>query len=424
MKKFTIPTVYRSRFIAAIKDKRKELDKLKKDFSPTLLDFGPVQFYLARHFGFCYGVENAIEIAFKTVEENPEKRIFLLSEMIHNPYVNDDLRSKGVCFLMDTQGKQLIPFTDLLPGDIVVVPAFGTTLEIEEQLQKAGVDITQYNTTCPFVQKVWNRSQAISKMDYTVIVHGKPQHEETRATFSHSAKHAPTLIVKDLHEAMELASYIEGSTDPETFYKKFAGQYSEGFDIQKDLEKIGVVNQTTMLASDTQQIADLLKQTMMKKYRLDEKQVSKHFADTRDTLCYATNENQGAVYELLKTPGDLALVIGGYNSSNTSHLVELCEQITPTYFIHGEEELISPKEIRHYNLHNKEINTTLCYLPEKKTTRILLTSGASCPDALVEEVILKIAGFFKDARSKEEVLREFLKDIDATKSGKSAPNLH
>lgn len=386
---------------------------MKKDFAPSLLDFGPVQFYLARHFGFCYGVENAIEIAFKTVEENPEKEIFLLSQMVNNPQVNDDLSARGVRFLMNTKGEQLIPFEDLHPGDIVVMPAFGTTLKIEEKLQRAKVDITRFNTTCPFVEKVWNRAQAISKNNYTIIVHGKPEHEETKATFSHSAKHAPTLIVKDLYEAMQLASHIEGKTDPETFYKQFAGQYSEGFELQKDLEKIGVVNQTTMLASDTQQIADMLREVMIRKYKLKEGQVSEHFADTRDTLCYATHENQGSVYELLKSPADLALVIGGYNSSNTSHLVELCEQTLATYFIDSEEEIISSKEIRHFDSHKKEMNTTLSYLPHKKPVRILLTSGASCPDALVEDVILKVSSFFKHSKSKEEVLQDFLKEFDA-----------
>ena len=177
MKKFNVPVIYRSPLITAIKNKRRENDKLKRDFTPSFLDFGDVHIYLARHFGFCYGVENAIEIAFKTVEENPDKRIFLLSEMIHNPHVNDDLKSRGVQFLMDTKGNTLIPFENLLPDDIVVVPAFGTTLQIEQKLKEAGVKIEEFNTTCPFVEKVWNRAQAIAKNNYTVIIHGKPQHE-------------------------------------------------------------------------------------------------------------------------------------------------------------------------------------------------------------------------------------------------------
>jgi len=407
MKKFNVPVMYRSGLITAIKNRRKIDDKLKKDYSPTLLDFGEVQIFLARHFGFCYGVENAIEISFRTVEENPAKKIYLLSEMIHNPQVNDDLRNRGVKFIMDTKGDTIIPFENLQRGDIVIVPAFGTTLQIEQKLLNAGVEIEQYNTTCPFVEKVWNRAQAIAKNNYTVIVHGKPQHEETRATFSHSAVHSPTVVVKDMHEAIALSAYILGRKDPEKFYTEFAGQYSEGFKIETDLQRIGVVNQTTMLASDTQDIAEFLKETMVEKYNLSESDIADRFADTRDTLCYATNDNQGAVYALLDTPADLAIVLGGYNSSNTSHLVELCEVKLPTYFIRSADEIISSKEIKHYKMHRKEEVTTLSYLPEKKPAKILITSGASCPDAMVEGVIKKITGFFNCSKTIEDLKDEF-----------------
>lgn len=408
MKKFEVPVFYRSSLITAIKNRRKIDDKLKKDYTPSLLDFGEVKIYLARHFGFCYGVENAIEISFRTVEENPGKEIYLLSEMIHNPQVNDDLKSRGVKFLMDTKGNSLIPFDVLVPGDIVVVPAFGTTLQIEQKLLQAGVEIEQYNTTCPFVEKVWNRAQAIAKNNYTVIVHGKPQHEETRATFSHSAQNSPTVVVKDMKEAIALSSYILGTADPEKFYNQFSGQYSDGFKVETDLQRIGVVNQTTMLASDTQAIAEFLKATMMKKYDLSESDIEERFADTRDTLCYATNDNQGAVYTLLDTPADLAIVLGGYNSSNTSHLVELCEVKLPTYFIRSEEEIISSREINHYKIHEKKEVTTLSYLPDRKPVRILITSGASCPDALVEGVIKKLISFYNCSKTIEDVTSQFL----------------
>ena len=158
-----------------------------KDLSPTCLDFGPLKIYLARHFGFCYGVENAIEISFKTIEENPDKRIFLLSEMIHNPQVNADLLASGVRFLQDTKGNQQIPFEELTAEDIVIIPAFGTTLDIEAKLESIGIPTEKYNTTCPFVEKVWNRSEQIAKKGYSIVIHGKPGHEETRATFSHAA---------------------------------------------------------------------------------------------------------------------------------------------------------------------------------------------------------------------------------------------
>ncbi|MEO6219608.1 MAG: 4-hydroxy-3-methylbut-2-enyl diphosphate reductase [Ginsengibacter sp.] len=407
MKKFNVPLIYRSPLITAIKNKRKQNDKLKKDFTPTFIDFGEVQFYLSRHFGFCYGVENAIEIAFRTVDENSGKRIYLLSEMIHNPQVNNDLKQKGVQFLMDTNGKSVIPFDTLSPRDIVIVPAFGTTLEIEDQLKSRGIEIKNYDTTCPFVEKVWNRAESIAKNKYTIVVHGKPQHEETRATFSHSAANTPTVVVKDMSETVELAKYITGEKPDANFYEEFATQFSENFNVQNDLQRIGVVNQTTMLASDTQAIADYLKNVIIEKYNLSEENVIERFADTRDTLCYATYENQSAVYGLLKTEADFAIIVGGYNSSNTSHLVELCEEKLPSYFIRSADDIISSGEIQHFDLHKKTEVTTLSFLPEKKPIKILVTSGASCPDALVEEVINKIVSFCKTTRTAKEILERF-----------------
>ena len=380
---------------------------MKKDFSPTLLDFGTLQIYLARHFGFCYGVENAIEIAFKTVEENPGKRIFLLSEMIHNPQVNADLQSHGVNFLQDNYGKELISFDVLTGDDIVIIPAFGTTLQQEEKLNRIGIKTDKYNTTCPFVEKVWNRSEQIAKKNYTIIIHGKPKHEETRATFSHAAANAPSVVVKDMQEAQKLAKYITGEKMAFNFYEEFQGQFSEGFDVEKDLQRIGVVNQTTMLASDTQAIADYLKQVIISKYNLNEGNTDTHFADTRDTLCYATLDNQNAVTGMLETKADLAVVVGGYNSSNTSHLVELCEEKLPTYFINNEENIFSEKEILHYSFQKKDEMLSSGYLPEKQPVKILLTSGASCPDALVEGVINKLVSFFKKEISIENLIEQF-----------------
>ncbi len=404
MKKFDVPIIYRSPLIAAIKNKRREQDKMKKDFSPTLLDYGPLQIYLARHFGFCYGVENAIEIAFRTIEENPGKRIFLLSEMIHNPQVNADLLEKGVQFLQDTHGKQVIPFETLTKDDVVIIPAFGTTLDIEKQLTNIGIETYRYNTTCPFVEKVWNRSEQIAKKNYTVIVHGKPTHEETRATFSHASAHTPTVIVNDMKDTLLLSKYISGEKNADTFNQDFAGKFSENFDIHKDLERIGVVNQTTMLASDTQEISDFLKQVMMITYNLDDKTIEERFADTRDTLCYATNDNQSAVYGLLEQEADLAIVVGGYNSSNTTHLVELCEVKLPTYFINSEEKIIDENEILHYDIHTKSEKITENFLAAERPVKILMTSGASCPDALVEGIIEKLKTFFATDKTPEILL--------------------
>lgn len=407
MKQFNVPNIYRSNLISAIKNKRKQQDKLKKDYSPTLLDLGPLHIYLARHFGFCYGVENAIEIAFNTIDENPGKRIFLLSEMIHNPQVNADLIARGVQFLQDTYGKQVIPFESITGDDVVIIPAFGTTLEIEAMLNSKGIATAKYNTTCPFVEKVWNRSEQIAQKGYSIVVHGKPKHEETRATFSHASSYTPTVIVNDMQEAKALAAYITGEKDSANFYTEFKGRYADGFDAAKDLQRIGVVNQTTQLATDTQAIADFLKQTIKQHFGLTDATIGERFADTRDTLCYATNDNQTAVTGLLETPADLAIVVGGYNSSNTSHLVELCEQKLQTYFINSADKILSASSIMHCNWQTKEEYITHNFLPAHTPVKILITSGASCPDALVEEVIQKLAGFFNANNAIETLTASF-----------------
>lgn len=392
MKKFNIPNKYRSSIIAGIKEQRKLDDPMKKDFSPTEIDLGSVRFLIARHFGFCYGVENAIEIAYKAIEENVGKRIFLLSEMIHNPAVNEDLQARGVKFLQDTSGKVIIDWKELIPEDIVIIPAFGTTIEVEKKLNKIGINPYRYNTTCPFVEKVWNKSNELGEKDFTVVIHGKAEHEETRATFSRSKKSSPSVIIRNMNEAAKLAEFILNETNPEEFYEIFKNRLSPDFNAEKDLQKIGVVNQTTMLASETEAIANYLKGTMIVKYGLEN--IDEHFADTRDTLCYATNDNQKATYGLMDEYADLAVVVGGYNSSNTSHIVELLEERFPTYFISDETKIISPEMIFHFDLHKGEEKTTKDYLPGKDKISIAVTSGASCPDATVDKVIKKLASFY------------------------------
>ncbi|OGU55673.1 MAG: 4-hydroxy-3-methylbut-2-enyl diphosphate reductase, partial [Ignavibacteria bacterium RBG_13_36_8] len=401
-KKFYIPEHYRSSIIAKIKAKRKLEDPRKADYSPTELDFGGVKLYIARHFGFCYGVENAIEIAYKIIEENSGKRIYFLSEMIHNPRVNQDLINRGIKFVMDTYGNQLIDWDELTSDDIVIIPAFGTTLEIERLLNKKGIDTIKHNTTCPFVEKVWKRATSLGSEDYTVIIHGKAVHEETRATFSRSKTAALSVVVKDIEETKTLCKIILGEVKPDEFYKTFDGKFSDGFDVEKDLQRIGVVNQTTMLASETQAIADLLKETMKKKFGAEN--LKEHFADTRDTLCYATNDNQQATLGLLETEADLAIVVGGYNSSNTTHLVELLEQKFKTFFISSADKIISKDEIKHFDIHKKEEIITKGFLPPKEKINIAVTSGASCPDAVVDEVFNKILSFFDNIEDIDRAL--------------------
>jgi 4-hydroxy-3-methylbut-2-enyl diphosphate reductase len=407
LRSFEIPVHYRSNLIGRLKAWRKAQDPKKKDLGPTLLDLGPVRFVFARHFGFCYGVENAIEISYKALEENPGKRIFLLSQMIHNPEVNADLESHGLRFIQDTHGQMLMDWNELTADDIVIIPAFGTTLETEAKLKAIGIDPLKHNTTCPFVEKVWKRSAQLGTQEYTVVIHGKAAHEETRATFSHTAAGAPAVIVKDMAETEELGRIILGDLPLSRFSELFGSRCTPGFDPAKDLQRIGVVNQTTMLATETQAIADHLKQVMVKKY--GDAALGQHFADTRDTLCYATNDNQDATNELLKQEADLALVVGGYNSSNTSHLVELLEHKFPTYFINGEKELLNADEIEHFNYPAHKLERTANWLPAKRPLTIILTSGASCPDTLLDRVMLRVLGFVEGVRDPVAVVEQLLR---------------
>ena len=405
MKQFDIPFFYRSSFISRIKNSRKLNDPGKKDFTPTLLDFGPVKFYIARHFGFCYGVENAIDISYRIIEKNPGKRIFLLSEMIHNPGVNNDLHSRGVKFLMDTSGKRIYNWDELTKDDIVIIPAFGTTLEIESGLKEKGIDPYKYNTTCPFVEKVWNRSAQLGGQDYTIIIHGKHYHEETRATFSHSSNISPSLIIRDFKEAEILCSFISDQSKEKEFYHFFKEKYSLGFDFKNDLKRIGVVNQTTMLASETEAIADILKNTLADKYGISN--LKDHFADTRDTLCYATNDNQESTNGLLNVNADLAVVVGGYNSSNTTHIVELCQKRFTTFLVSSADKISSKNTVTHFDQMSKKEIIINNFIPEIEPVRIILTSGASCPDAIVDSVLRKIISYFPGSRDIDTVLKEF-----------------
>jgi 4-hydroxy-3-methylbut-2-enyl diphosphate reductase len=404
MKKFNIPDFYKSPVISKVKELQKLSDPRKKDYSPILLDFGSIRFYIARHFGFCYGVENAIEISYRAIEENPDKRIFLLSQMIHNADVNNDLTQRGVKFLMDTAGKQLIPFTELNTEDIVIIPAFGTTLAIESALKKIGIEVHRYNTTCPFVDRVWKKAEKLGEEEYTIIIHGKHNHEETRATFSRSEKNAPAIIVMNMEESIVLGGFISGTISQTEFEKVFKGKYSTHFDPNKHLKRVGVINQTTMLATETQEIANYFKKIMAEKFKNDD--IKNHYADTRDTLCYATNENQESTYGLLTKKADLAIVVGGYNSSNTSHIVELCEQKLPTYFISSAKEIESKNKINHYLFHEQKHLSSEGYLPKKLPVDIILTSGASCPDSIVDEVLQKMVSFYPNSKNINEVLQQ------------------
>jgi len=405
-KQFDIPLMYQSPIIRTVKESRQILDPRKKDLTPSVLDFGSVRYLIPRHFGFCYGVQNAIDIAYRAVEQNEGKRIFLLSEMIHNPTVNEDLLRRGVKFLFETDGTEIIPVDSLTPDDIVIVPAFGTTVEMQRRLEAVGINPYQYDTTCPFVEKVWNRGAKLGKKGHSLVIHGKYQHEETRATFSHAAQDSPVVVVYNPAETRILADIMTGRRPVAEFQDVFGHKSTPGFDPIRDLQRFGVINQTTMLASETREVMEILREAAVE--RFGEADIEKHFADTSDTLCYATNENQGATMGLLAEDADLAIVVGGYNSSNTMHIVELLEGKFPTYHIRDAAEMDSPEQIRHFNQWEKVVKNTSDWLPaHPRPLTVAITSGASCPDALVDEVILKLNGFFGGTRSVEEAMAEY-----------------
>jgi 4-hydroxy-3-methylbut-2-enyl diphosphate reductase len=314
--------------------------------------------------------------------------------------------ANGVQFIMDTKGNMINSWDSITEEDIVIIPAFGTTLETEELLRAKGIDPLLYNTTCPFVERVWKKADQIAKEEYTIILHGKPSHEETKATFSHSSANTPSLIINDLQEAKLLAKYITNQLPTEQFYIDFAGKYSKDFDASKHLSRVGVVNQTTMLAEDTQAIAEFIKQTIAAQYNLTATNIAERFADTRDTLCYATNDNQTAVKGMLQQQADLAIVVGGYNSSNTSHLVELCEEVLPTYFINDANNIIDKNTIIRHHFRTHEMETVSNFLPTTSPIKILITSGASCPDAVIENVIDKLLSLLPEAKTKGAVMNE------------------
>ncbi|MGQ4807824.1 4-hydroxy-3-methylbut-2-enyl diphosphate reductase 1 [Candidatus Entotheonellaceae bacterium PAL068K] len=410
-RQFDIPVFYKSSIVSRIKKARQMRDPRKRDLVPDELDFGPVRFLLPRHFGFCFGVENAVEIAYKTLAAHPHRRVFFLSEMIHNPNVNWDLQERGVQFIFTSSGEQLVPWEALTPEDIVVVPAFGTTLEVQEELATRGIDPYTHSTTCPFVEKVWKRSAQLGQNAYTVVVHGKATHEETRATFSHSMRSAPTVVILNLQEAHVLADGIRGRLARSDFFAQFGRTCSDGFDPDRHLRRIGVVNQTTMLATETREVVQVLRQALADQYGAEN--LPEHFADTSDTLCYATNENQNATYALIERGADLGLVIGGYNSSNTSHIVELCRRAMPTYFIQNADEIVSAQCLRHFALSRRQVVTTDDWLPDTRPLEVALTCGASCPDAIVDGVLLRVLSLFAGTRSVNEVLQPCLESLEA-----------
>ncbi|MEE2871323.1 MAG: 4-hydroxy-3-methylbut-2-enyl diphosphate reductase [Candidatus Latescibacterota bacterium] len=391
-----VPNHYAGPIIQKVKDFR--LANGKRSLSPTLLEICQLQVLIPRHFGFCFGVERAIHMAFSTLEKNPEHRTFLVSEIIHNPLVNNELKERGIEFIYDAEGRRQVSADELSDDDIALIPAFGTTLQIEDSLKQSGIDTStkeyreSYDTTCPFVSKVWKRGEELGREGYTIIIHGKYKHEETQATHSHTKEHTKTLVVLDEAEAKKVAAYITGEMALADFERQFAGMASEHFDPERDLKRVAVVNQTTMLADETKQVTETLREAMRQRY--GEENLDYHCADTNDTLCYATNQNQNATRALLRSSADLALIVGGYNSSNTAHLVEICSEIMPSFLIANSDEILSQHGIRHFDIHAKQMAESQDWLPGELPVRLIITSGASCPDILMNQVLQKVADFY------------------------------
>jgi 4-hydroxy-3-methylbut-2-en-1-yl diphosphate reductase len=344
-----------------------------------ILQQGNVTIRLAEAFGFCWGVERAVAMAYETRQHFPTERIWITNEIIHNPSVNQRLREMEVGFIAVEAGKKDFGAVD--QGDVVILPAFGASVQEMQLLNDKGCTIV--DTTCPWVSKVWNTVEKHKKVSHTSIIHGKYNHEETIATSSFAGTY---LIVLNLAEAQYVADYILQGGDRNAFMAKFDRACSEGFDPDQDLQYIGIANQTTMLKGETEQIGKLFEHTMMRKYGPD--QLNQHFLSF-NTICDATQERQDAMFQLVDEKLDLMMVIGGYNSSNTTHLQEIAiERSIPSYHIDSAARILAGNRLQHKPLH-RELEIQENWLPTGAIV-VGITSGASTPDKVVAQVIEQI----------------------------------
>jgi 4-hydroxy-3-methylbut-2-en-1-yl diphosphate reductase len=423
--------LYQSKLCEAIKALARTNERSAS--TPSTLDFGAVRYVIPSHFGFCLGVKNAIERAYESLAENPGRRVFMLSELIHNPFVNEDLLRRGLRYLQTDKG---IPFTvngrpadgqklepwlwdSLTSDDVVIIPAFGATDEDKKRLIRKGIRVAQYDATCMLVEKVWKAARAFGREGFTVVIHGKSEHEETKATFSNTRRYAPAIIIRNLDEARLLGDYIATPSLERraAILEKFAGKTTPDFDPAVHLDRIAVVNQTTLLMNETASIIDYFKAVFAAKYGEAEGLTHVGGAGKKDTLCYATQVNQDALARALAEPLDVAFVIGGKNSSNTYQLYRVCEQKLGdrAFFIQSEASIRSRCEIEHYVFpvagHGKAGHTEVHPLwreDDLSPKRVLITGGASCPDGLVQQVITRINACFppERLRSIDEVLAD------------------
>jgi 4-hydroxy-3-methylbut-2-enyl diphosphate reductase len=411
--------IYQSRLCAAIKALARRQERTAT--APVLLDFGAVHYLVPSHFGFCLGVKNAIERAYETLTENPGKRVFMLSELIHNPFVNEDLIRRGLRYLQTDKGVPHLAapggpelWETLTPDDVVIIPAFGATDMDKARLVRKGIALRQYDATCMLVEKVWKAARTYGREGYTVVIHGKHEHEETKATFSNTRRHAHAVIVRNMDETRRLGDIIQSlGRDPAAgsrFRELFAGKFTEGFDAERDLGHVAVVNQTTLLMNETREIISHLRDVFAGRFGQDQPgAVPRVGGEGRnDTLCYATQVNQDALARALAEPVDAAFVVGGKNSSNTYQLYRLCEQRLGhrAFFIQSEDNILSPTEAEHYVFPAKGLAGQAAHVerrplwdgaapaPGDPPRRILVTGGASCPDGIIQQVIMRLNSFF------------------------------
>ena len=350
------------------------------------LRVGRLTLRMAHSLGFCYGVDRAVEYAYETCKKFPEHRIYLIGEIIHNPHVNNRLREMGVTFLYpDDEGS--FDFSDVTPDDVVVIPAFGVKLSDFEQLREIGCVLV--DTTCGSVLHVWKRVEGYARDGFTSIVHGKYYHEETRATSSQVLRHhgGTYVVVRDMTETQIVCDFIRGTIDSEALLARFAGKCSEGFDPDIHLQRIGVANQTTMLASDSLEIAAEIAEAIRDRH--GDAGLSQRFRSF-DTICSATQDRQDAVVELMHEPPDLMIVVGGYNSSNTTHLAHLCAESARTFHIETDRS-VDPAAgtISHRSVLDGELATEADWIPAGNIS-IGLTAGASTPDSLIGRTVKRI----------------------------------
>jgi 4-hydroxy-3-methylbut-2-enyl diphosphate reductase len=353
---------------------------------------GRLTVHLAREFGFCYGVDRAVDYAYQTRERFPDRRVFLTGEIIHNPHVNDKLRAMGIRFLTDANES----LEALAADDVVILPAFGVTVAMLEQLDRRGC--TLIDTTCGSVLNVWKNVRRYAEGAYTSIIHGKVWHEETQATASQAVQYGGKyLVVFDQAETGIVCDYLRHGGDRDAFLKRFENAVSPDFDPDRDLQRIGLANQTTMLMSESLEIGEMIRASMRDRY--GEGALADHY-QAFDTICSATQDRQDAVVALLRdTPVDLVIVIGGYNSSNTANLARMCAASRPTFHVSDPSCLVSPREIRHRPVGSKTEVSATGWLPAQGPVTIGLTSGASTPDNLVGAAIAKLTEFCAETGS-------------------------